>query len=107
MALSHQIGKASQKSAAEMAAELAEAKKTGGPVERKVAIAPKAHGSMEFYEKGNLDAPVVKVDLVGKPKQWGVRIDEAIHELVKRNSKNQTEDAEKMILLYAAKMGWE
>lgn len=110
MALSHQFGKASLKSASEMASELSGKTPDKKSVERREVISPKA-GSLQFIEKENVDngtfAPSVSVELTGEVKQWGVRIDKALLDLVKRNSKRQKEDAEDMILLYAAKKGWK
>lgn len=111
MALSHQIGRAALKSASEMAAELAGNETAPEAVSEKPKKGKSAPdkltgGSLEFYEAGNLEAPALKVDLTGERKVWGVRIDKAVLDLVKRNSKNQTQDAEDMVLLYAAKKGW-
>lgn len=52
-------------------------------------------------------SPTVEVELKGEMKAWGVRIDKAVLDLVRRNSKNQTREAEEMILMYASKMGWK
>lgn len=48
-----------------------------------------------------------KIERKGKAKQWGVRLDEAYFDLVKRNSRNHGKDAEAMIEIYASIKGWE
>lgn len=105
MALSHQFGKAAIKSASEMAAEISNTAPDKKSVERKVVIAPE----MTTSHTGTfaLEPPTpVAVERTGEKKAWGPRIDTAILDLVKRNSKNQTADAEEMILIYATMNGW-
>lgn len=54
-----------------------------------------------------LEKAVKKIERKGKAKQWGVRLDEAYFDLVKRNSRNHGKDAEAMIEIYASIKGWE
>ena len=105
MALSHQFGKAASKSASEMAAELDGRGTDKKSDERREVISPKAPMVERSHTNEIGNAPV-HVERTGDKKAWGPRIDTAILDLVKRNSKNQTQDAEEMILLFAAMKGW-
>ncbi len=56
----------------------------------------------------NLSArDVPKIARAGKAKAWGVRLDASLLELIRRNSHNQTFDAEAMVELYASLKGWK
>jgi len=69
----------------------------------------KANVSVEKAEKAldNIMREIQKIEMAGEKKAWGVRIDSALHDLIRRNSKNQTADAEEMILEYVKRKGWK
>lgn len=104
MGLKEQYGAASVKSASEMAQELSGVSLDKRTDARKSAGVEKALSAIDLVEA---EKSARKVSRHGKTKQWGVRLDEAVLDLVKRNSKNHTQDAEAMIELYASLRGWE
>lgn len=63
--------------------------------------------ALEAVERVTKEKQMLKIEKTGKRKPFAVRLDESLHELIKRNSADPAGDVSEAILQYAFEKGWK